>query len=226
MSIKSDRTKRNYKWPLQRRDLVRMRKRVKPLLLLFSTYWLFTTNWRHHRKEGGGGLKVTFSAVKGSHSITLTKVVNVFLPWFRNHYLSPQAACPLDRHYKTIQCIQTCPLQSPVLHLTFTFSGLKSWLTITQQQSPIWAQWSGAQTCVCSCVHALCLCIHLHKCVNVCRAAAKFALCNPEQPLWSGSVAHNDGYQCRTNLLNITWTHGTPLAWCPMYITKGTIICL
>lgn len=64
---------------------------------------------------------------------------------------------------------------------------------------------SGTRTnSVCVCVgfyvHVFRLCGHLHECMNVCGAAANFAPCNPEQPLWSGSLVQNDGCPCRTNL--------------------------
>lgn len=39
---------------LQRQDLVKLRKRVKLLLLLFSTYGLSNTNWCHNRTMGWG----------------------------------------------------------------------------------------------------------------------------------------------------------------------------
>lgn len=42
--------------------------------------------------------------------------------------------------------------------------------------------------CSCAHVHMASACVYI--CMNVCRAAAVFVLCNLEQPLCSGSIPH------------------------------------
>lgn len=47
-------------------------------------------------------------------------------------------------------------------------------------------------------------------CVNVCRAAAVFALCDPERPICRRSMTETDRCQCSTSLLNITRQRTVP----------------
>lgn len=51
---------------------------------------------------------------------------------------------------------------------------------------------------MCVSVCDLYLRLHLHECVNVCRAAVVFVLCNPVQPVCNGSISQTDG--CQSNI--------------------------
>lgn len=217
---------------LQRRDLARTRRKTesktKSMIASPSTY----TNW--HR-SGTGMKKVTFKVQystpmkplnytnKSHHCPSLLST---------NHYRSPQSQ--LHDHLMAIIRQSSvfrparCKARSYSLHPHSADYNHDSQLPNSPFGLP--STWCSEQAavelrptacvlvcvlvCVCSCAHALRPhCVHLHRCVNVCRAAAVFALCNPE---WA-SIPQNDGCQGSTSVLSVTRRDTRPssdVVWC------------